>query len=342
MSNVADLPVGMAGLQYPITQISVVVDDIDRLSPHDTVEMLRLVRLLADLVTKFAPDGQTRIFSTYLGGSADEFRKALEVDGSGDIYLTGYTSSTNFPTVNAFQPVRTDGIPNPIVCDPFIPFFCRTPFYTGLEDVFVAKLKGNGSALVFSTYLGGRKQEEGQSLAIDDHGNVYVTGFTDSVNFPTVDPYQAANAGNRDVFIAKLNPGGTALVYSTYLGASGDEQGSAIAIDSGGNAYVAGTTDSPLFPIPVPFKFYGGGNDAFAWLMQKVLRDQKLVPTPVRFWRLSYEQLDHAISELVGREVGQQAARSEAGGAIDCSVRGRTRGTHTAGVPRTRASASVL
>jgi beta-propeller repeat-containing protein len=137
-------------------------------------------------------DGSAFIFSTYLGGSDAEYGRALKVNGSGDIYLTGYTASTNFPTVNAFQPARADGIPNPPLCFPILSPV-RTyipPAYTGFEDVFVAKLKGDGSALVFSTYLGGRKHDDGQSLAIGNNGDVYVTGLTGSIEFPTADPLQ--------------------------------------------------------------------------------------------------------------------------------------------------------
>jgi hypothetical protein len=212
-------------------------------------------------VAKLKGDGSALIFSTYLGGSDDEFGRALKVDGSGDIYITGYTASTNFPTVNAFQPARAAGIPNP--CIPFGFFTCIPPVYSGFEDVFVAKLKGDGSALVFSTYLGGRKQDDGQSLAIDNNGDIYVTGLTASIEFPTAYPLQPAYAGGTDAFVAKFDTNG-ALVYSTYFGGSSGDGGETIGVDGGGNVYLLVdtyssdlTTVNPLQPTAP------GGPDIF-------------------------------------------------------------------------------
>jgi Beta-propeller repeat len=202
-------------------------------------------------VAKLKGDGSAFIFSTYLGGSDDEFGRALKVDGSGDIYMTGYTASTNFPTVDAFQPARADGIPNP--CIPLGPFTCIAPVYSGFEDIFVAKLKGDGSALVFSTYLGGRKEDDGQSLAIDNNGDIYVTGLTGSIEFPTADALQPAKSGGGDAFIAKFDTNG-ALVYSTYFGGSSSDIGPTISVDGAGNVYLLMYTYSPNLPTVNPLK----------------------------------------------------------------------------------------
>jgi Beta-propeller repeat len=199
-------------------------------------------------VAKLNGDGSTLIFSTYLGGSNLDFGRSLKVDGMGDIYVTGFTRSTNFPAVNAFQPVHAPSIPTP--CGIFICVF--PPLYSGYEDAFITKIKGDGSAFVFSTYLGGNRSDDGQSLAINSNGDVYVTGVTGSTTFPTANPLQAANAGGNatsgnpsyDAFVAKFNTYG-ALVYSTYFGGSTDDFARGISLDVAGNIYLLG---GPLRP----------------------------------------------------------------------------------------------
>src|SRR5207253_9579485 len=120
--------------------------------------------------------------------------------------------------------------------------------YGGSSDAFVTKVNAAGSALVYSTYLGGSGSDLGYGIAVDSAANAYVTGFTQSTNFPTAIPLQAANGGGEDVFITKINPAGSALVYSTYLGGSGTDDGLGLAVDAAGNAYVIGLTASPNFP----------------------------------------------------------------------------------------------
>ena len=112
----------------------------------------------------------------------------------------------------------------------------------GSYDAFVAKLNPAGTALVYSTYLGGSSVDYGYGIAVDSAGNAYVVGNTASTDFPTMNPLQAANGGGLDVFVATLNAAGSALIYSTYLGGSGDDMGTGIALDSAGNAYVTGST----------------------------------------------------------------------------------------------------
>ncbi|MBI3300513.1 MAG: SBBP repeat-containing protein, partial [Deltaproteobacteria bacterium] len=115
--------------------------------------------------------------------------------------------------------------------------------------------------LSYSTYLGGSGNEAGRSIAVDSSGNAYVTGGTTSTNFPTVSPLQATNGGGADAFVTKLNPAGSALIYSTYLGGSGDDDSFGLAIDASGNAYVTGNTASTNFPTTSgSFQTtYGGG-----------------------------------------------------------------------------------
>jgi hypothetical protein len=169
-------------------------------------------------------------YSTYLGGSGTDEGQAIAVDAAGDAYVTGYTSSTNFPTAaGAFQ----------------------TSYGGGAADAFVAKLNPTGTALVYSTYLGGTGNDYGQGIAVDAAGDAYVTGLTASANFPTTPgAYQRSFGGGSgyDAFVTQLNPTGTALVYSTYLGGSNHDYGDGIAVDAAGNAYVTGGTSSANFP----------------------------------------------------------------------------------------------
>jgi hypothetical protein len=140
--------------------------------------------------------------------------------------------------------------------------------YGGLGDAFVAKLNSSGSSLTYSTFVGGSGFDLGTGIALDGSGNAYVTGETNSTNFATVGPTQASlnlgkNTANTDAFVSELNSGGTALVFSTYLGGSSDEDANgnfgAIAVDSGGaNIYVTGSTDSTDFPTQAPFPYTGG------------------------------------------------------------------------------------
>ena len=177
-------------------------------------------------VNTAASGASSLVYSTYLGGSDNDFGNGIAVDGAGNAYVTGFTSSPNFPiSLGAFQTAIGGG-----------------------EDAFVAKLNATGSALVYSTYLGGSGTDEGDAVAVDGAGNAYVTGSTSSPNFPTANAVQPAHGGNITAFVTKLNPTGSALMYSTYLGGSSTDVGSAIAVTRG-SAYVTGFTSSPNFPI---------------------------------------------------------------------------------------------
>jgi Big-like domain-containing protein/beta-propeller repeat-containing protein len=194
-------------------------------------------------VAKLTPTGSALVYSTYLGGSGNDLGFGIAVDSADNAYVTGYTASTNFPTANPLQP----------------------SYGGGPSDAFVAKVTPTGSALVYSTYLGGSINDEGFGIAVDSVGNAYVTGYTTSTNFPTVNPLQPTYGGDYDAFVSEINAAGSVLVYSTYLGGSSQDYGRSITVDSAGNAYVTGNTNSTNFPTMNPLQpTYGGGNsDAF-------------------------------------------------------------------------------
>jgi hypothetical protein len=193
-------------------------------------------------VTKLSAGGTIMLYSTYLGGSVQTQGQAIAVDGSGNAYVTGLTNSSDFPTVGALQGTYGG--------DP--------------ADAFVTKINASGSALIYSTYLGGSFGDVGYGIAVDGSGNAYVTGYTTSTNFPTASPLQATNGGGYYAFVTKINASGSALVYSTYLGGSGGDLGEAIAVDGSGNAYVTGQTSSTNFPTVNPFQAGNhGSSNAF-------------------------------------------------------------------------------
>ena len=195
-------------------------------------------------VAKLNPAGSAFVYATILGGSSFDVGYGIAVDSAGNAYATGYTDSTDFPTVNPLQPMNAGA--------------------SGAGNAFVAKFNPAGSALVYSTYLGGCGGEYSYGIAVDTAGNAYVTGSTASTDFPTVNPLQPTYGGDGDAFVAKLNSSGSALVYSTYLGGTGDDFGRGVAVDSEGNAYVIGQTGSTNFPTVSPLQpTYGGGGDAF-------------------------------------------------------------------------------
>jgi hypothetical protein len=193
-------------------------------------------------VTKIGPPGNP-VYSTYLGGGGDDIANGIAVDAAGWAYVTGRTSSTNFPLQNPLQNALK-----------------------GDDDAFVAKLDyvSGSLALVYSTYLGGLAHDEGYGIAVDAAGCAYVAGYTLSADFPTMNPLQGAKGGNFDAFVAKLNAPGSALVYSTYLGGGCDDAAHGIAVDAAGCAYVAGQTSSTNFPLKNPLQDAKKGNyDAF-------------------------------------------------------------------------------
>jgi uncharacterized protein (TIGR03437 family) len=180
-------------------------------------------------VTKLNAAGSALVYSTYLGGGGNgSDGNGIAVDSSGNAYVTGSTAGDFPTTANAFQAA-----------------------FRGAEDVFATKLDASGSALIYSTYLGGSGSDYGRGIAVDSSGNAYVTGFTYSADFPTANAFETAADGMfgyQHAFVTNLNATGSALVYSTYLGGNGLDEGHGIAVDSSGNAYVTGVTESTNFP----------------------------------------------------------------------------------------------
>ncbi len=185
-------------------------------------------------------------YLTYLGGSEDEDLRGIAVDKDKNAYVTGSSTSANYPTMNPYQ--ATIG---------------------GTRDVVVSKINPAGSALVYSTFLGGTSDDQGRGIAVNATGEAYLTGLTFSPNFPTANAIKNTGSGFSDVFISKLSSGGTKFEFSTYLGGQLTDQGYGIALDNAGNVYVAGLTSSPNFPVVNAFQSQLNGpsaglsNDAF-------------------------------------------------------------------------------
>lgn len=203
-------------------------------------------------VAKLSPSGSSMVYSTFLGGSESDQGAGIAVDATGSAYVTGSTRSTDFATASPVQGGNEGDV-----------------------DAFVTKLNADGSALVYSTYLGGSAADGGAGLALTDGGDLVVTGSTGSSNLPTARPSQAANGGGLvDAFVTRFNPAGSVLLSSTYLGGSGDDQGSAVAVARSGEAHVAGYTDSPNLPAqgtgaPSLQPRLGGGVDGFVLVVRE-------------------------------------------------------------------------
>ena len=199
-------------------------------------------------ITKLNAEGTAVVYSTYLGGPGDDVGWGIAVDSDGNAYVTGY-AGYNFPTTpGAYQPVMAGG-----------------GIGQGVTDAFVTKLNAAGTALVYSTYLGGVQNDGGAGIAVDRNANVYVVGSTGG-DFPTTPgAFQTVLVRDPEAFVAKLNASGTALVYSTYLGGSGMDLGYGIAVDSSDNAYVTGQTDGnfPTTAGAYQTTFGGGAWDVF-------------------------------------------------------------------------------
>ncbi|MEZ5404281.1 MAG: SBBP repeat-containing protein [Bryobacteraceae bacterium] len=183
---------------------------------------------------------------TYIGGSNAEAATSVAVDGAGNAYVGGWTSSYDFPAQGGFQSGDSTATRG-----------------------FVLKLSSSGQALIYSSTIGGGSETQVTSVALDGTGAVYSTGFTSASNFPvTVGAFQTIRPANTsypgsDAFVAKLNPAGTALVYASYLGGSGEDRGNAIAVNVSGEAFVAGTTASAFLATQGALRTAVSGQDAF-------------------------------------------------------------------------------
>jgi uncharacterized repeat protein (TIGR01451 family) len=266
-------------------------------------------------LTKINSAGSGLVYSTYLGGSGTDRGSGVAIDSSGNAYVSGFTSASDFPTESAFQnsfggsfdafvakfDTNGSGVSSLIFCSYLggtgddkaygiaidsggnnvyvsgqtsssnFPLLAPAqPTFGGSFDGFIAKISSAGTK-VYATYLGGSADDRGSGVAVDAAGAAYVTGFTSSTNFPTVTPLQLSNGGGFDAFVTKLNPAGSAFVYSTYLGGSGNESNTStgtstnpIALDATGNAYITGFTTSTNFPTATPLQSNNaGGQDSF-------------------------------------------------------------------------------
>ncbi|HVI72862.1 MAG TPA: SBBP repeat-containing protein, partial [Pyrinomonadaceae bacterium] len=199
-------------------------------------------------VTKLNSSGSALVYSARFGGNLDDFGRGIAIDGSGNAYITGWTvcrsTICTFPAINAFQP----------------------NYAGGYNDAFVTKIDSNGSSLVYSTYLGGGKilnatEDWGEAIAVDTAGSAYVTGYTYSPDFPVTSGALDTTRAGLDAFVTKFTPDGASLIYSTFIGGAGREQGQGIAVDGDGNAYVTGITesfDSPFTSAYEGFPVTGG------------------------------------------------------------------------------------
>jgi len=201
-------------------------------------------------VTEINSTGDTLLYSTLVGGSSGDEGHAISVDASGKIYVTGRTfSDTDFPVVNAYQ---TTGDGN-----------------TNTADAFVIKLSPDGNSssdLFYSTYIGGNNNDEANAIAVDSIGNAYITGVTNSINYPVKSalPGLSVLTGTGSAFVTRLNATGNTLGYSTYLGGNGDDSGQGLALDSSSNVYIVGSTDSTDFPVTTyAYDKFVSGTDAF-------------------------------------------------------------------------------
>ncbi|MBI1895448.1 MAG: discoidin domain-containing protein [Acidobacteria bacterium] len=192
-------------------------------------------------VARLNTSGTGFVYSTLHGGAGSDTANAVAVDAWGNAYIAGDTGSTNLPIRNAYR----SGL-------------------RGLQDAFAAKFSPAG-VLVYGTYLGGSGDERALGIAVDSSGAAYITGSTTSTDYPIVNAFRGMRSGWQDAFATKLAPGGSAAAYSTYLGGSGLERGTSIAVDLGGVAYIAGMTSSVDFPLASPIQSaFGGVQDGFA------------------------------------------------------------------------------
>lgn len=224
-------------------------------------------------ISKFNAIGTDLLYSTYIGGSNSETPNSIVAAPNGDLFIFGLTSSTDFPMAGGSYDNTFNGGPN-------IPTSATNSLdFTGGSDLYVARLSSNGANLIASTYVGGSGTDGLNTSALqynygdqfrgdivlDGNNNVYVSSHTTSSNFPTVQGSQGALAGGQDAVVFKMNAGLNMMLWSTYLGGSGDDTGNSLQLSSTGDVYVAGGTVSPNMPFPTGFDntFDGGVADGY-------------------------------------------------------------------------------
>jgi uncharacterized repeat protein (TIGR01451 family) len=241
-------------------------------------------------LARFSADGNTLLFSTYLGGSGGtvaypETGPAIALDGQGNAYITGVTSSTDFPSLHALQSARA-----------------------GITDAFVSKVSASG-VLTYSTYLGGSGVEIGNAIVVDSNGGAYVAGYTYSTDLPVVNALQPVMAGDCDAFLAYLSPAGDLLSYLSYLGGNGADTATALALDQAGAVYVAGWTQSSNFPLLNPYQSTNAGNyGAYVTKMVIITPPTNLSVTKTHGGSFTQGQNGAAYSVTVSNGAGARAS----------------------------------
>ena len=216
-------------------------------------------------ITRLSADGSQYVYSTYIGGSGNDYNRGIAVDADGNAYVTGATTSLDFPTRHPFQ----------------------AQYGGGAFDGFVSELNTTGYHLLYSTYLGGSNDDRGNAIALNGDDHIFIAGQTSSTDFPLQNPVQGTYGGGPfDGFVAKLDvnnqTNSSTLDYSTYLGGSGEDEATSLAVDGAGRAYVSGAA-SPNFPIAnaVQPNYGGGPSDSFLPRLDNAHLPTPL-PTPVR------------------------------------------------------------
>ncbi len=197
-------------------------------------------------VSKISEDGKKLIFSTFIGGNNHDYSNGIDIDESGNIYLTGITYSNNFPVTPGAYDECFNGV---------------------YQDGFITKLSNDGSRIIFSTYLGGKDYDECNAIKVDTSGNIYVTGRTASIDYPTTtEAFNTTyNGGYRDAFITEINESNNKIIYSTLFGGNLNKtdtamtSGSSLTVDNDGNIYVIGVTNIPDFPVKQYISYKGNG-----------------------------------------------------------------------------------
>jgi hypothetical protein len=193
-------------------------------------------------VAKFSSLGNSLIYSTYFGGSYENYAKGIAVDRNGNAYITGYTSAANFLIKNAYDST-----------------------YNGLIDAFISVIANRGDSLLYSSYFGGSGTDIGEKVFVDNDGYVFIIGSTESYDFPRSNAADSTYGGNTDGFVFKIQLNENNLIYSTYIGGSGEDNCRGIAYSSGGSVYISGYTDSPDFNLlRTNDPSYNGNRDGFA------------------------------------------------------------------------------
>jgi hypothetical protein len=232
--------VGIDSAGYCIVSGTTTSSDFPRINPYDST-----YDGYGDIfISKFSPTGDSLVFSTYLGSSGgNESPFSLSIDIDNCIYVGGFTNSSNFPLANPFDDHYNQG-----------------------QDAVVFKLSTQGDSLIYSTYLGGGGGDDARDIAVDNVGCAYVVGTTSSIDFPMVNAFDSEYGSTYDAYLAKFSTDGGSLIYSTFLGGTGPQDGGyAVAVDSGHCPYVVGITQCSDFPTRNAFDnhYNGGQGDGF-------------------------------------------------------------------------------